>query len=386
MDIKNLKPSETVLINSMVLQRRHEGKPVFSLGAGEPVLDTPRAIKQAANAALRQNKTLYPPVAGIPELRTLAAAWMNKSYGAEFKADNILVTNGGKLGLYLIFQALLKVGDEVLLPVPYWVSYPSIVKLFGGRVKTIKTSIDNNWKITPEQLRRACGKASRILILNSANNPTGALYDKQELREILAVAQQKNLTVISDEVYSGLVYDGNKFFSCAAFREFRKNVIVIQSCSKNFAMTGWRVGFVMADVPLIKILTNLLSQSTSGVTTISQWAAVAALKNPQKFTAPIRLELQKRRDALLAALSHDFRRVFARPQSSLYLFLAMRELGIKNISSTEFCLKLLQRSGVALIPGSACGQEGYVRLSFGSKQEVIRQAVKVLFRYCKTGK
>lgn len=191
MDVKKVKGSATVLINSLVLQRRQQGKPVFSLGAGEPVLDTPKEIKRAANKALRQNKTLYPPVAGIPELRDLAARWMNKSYGGNFKWDNVLVTNGGKLGLYLILQTLLKVGDEVILSAPYWVSYPSIVELFGGRLKIIKTSQENGWKILPEQLRGVCGKKSKILILNNANNPTGVLYTRGELREILAVAKQK---------------------------------------------------------------------------------------------------------------------------------------------------------------------------------------------------
>ena len=258
------------------------------------------------------------------------------------------------------------------------------MKLFGGRIKTIKTAANQSWKITPEQLKQVCGKKSKILILNNANNPTGVLYSKKELRSILTIAKQKKLMVISDEVYSGLVYDNNRFHSCAAFPQFRKHVIIIQSCSKNFAMTGWRVGFVMADENLIKILTNLLSQSTSGVTTISQWAAVAALKNPQKFTVPIRKELQKRRDALVYALNKNFQLKLTKPQSSLYLFVNMKDLGIAKVNSVNFCMDLLQKTGVALIPGSACGREGYVRLSFGAKPQVIKKAVKILARYCRT--
>ena len=374
--------SETVRINSLVLQRRQQRKPVFSLGAGEPVLDTPKEIKQAANLALRQNKTLYPPVAGIPELRALAARWINRAYGSRFNHDNILVTNGGKLGLYLIFQALLKSGDEVILPAPYWVSYPSIVKLFGGKAKIVSADEKSGWKMSPPQLAKVCGKKSKILVLNNANNPTGALYSKKELFEILAAAKKHKLIVISDEVYSGLVYDNNRFYFCAGFKQFRDNVIVIQSCSKNFAMTGWRVGFVMGDKKIIGTLTNLLSQSTSGVTTIAQWAAVAALKNPVKFTAPIKTELQKRRNILVDALNKDFHLKLSKPQSSLYLFIAMNALGIKSEDSMKFCLALLEKTGVALIPGSACGLEGYLRFSFGAKPEVIKKAVKILAKFC----
>lgn len=383
MPAQKVKISETVRINSLVLHRQKQGKAVFNLGAGEPVLDTPELIKRAAEQALRENKTLYPPVAGIPELRKLAAHWMNNKYRTHFKPDNVLVTNGGKLGLYLIFQSLLKQGDEVLLNSPYWVSYPGIVKLFGGKPKILRTTEAGGWKITPNCLKKACGKKTKILILNNANNPTGILYSKSELKGILKVAAEKKLTVISDEVYSGLIYGKNKFYSCASFGRLSKNSMVIQSCSKNFAMTGWRVGFVFAESQMVKILTGLLSQSTSGVTTISQWAAVAALKYPQKFTLPLKNELRKRRDVLVAELNKAFGLSLKRPESSLYLFVKMGDLGAKKISSMEFCKGLLEKTGVALIPGSACGQEGYIRFSFGSKPEVLKKAIKILANYCK---
>lgn len=380
---QNTKISETVRINTLVLQRKQQGKPVFNLGAGEPVLDTPAEIKLAANKALKENKTLYPPVGGIPELRLLAAKWINQKYRGNYNSDNILVTNGGKLGLYLIFQSKLSAGDEVLVSSPYWVSYPSIVKLFGGKVKVVKTHQSKNWKFNGADLEKSCGKKSKILILNNANNPTGTLYSQKELSSILKVAARKKLIVISDEVYSGLVYDNNKFISCAAFPQYRKNVIIIQSCSKNFAMTGWRVGFVCAQSDIIGKLTNLLSQSTSGVTTISQWAAVAALKTPDKFTKPLKNLLQKRRDVLVSELNKNFSLKIKKPQSSLYLFVSLADLGMINISSSDFCMHLLQKTGVALIPGSACGQEGYVRFSFGAKPNVLKQAVKKLAVYCK---
>lgn len=379
---KNITISETVRINSLAIERQRQGMPVFNLGAGEPVLNTPKIIKQAAQKALNENKTLYPPVQGILQLRQLATVWMNKKFKTSYYPQNVLVTNGGKLGIYLILQSLLKLGDEVVFSSPYWVSYPGIVKLFGGTAKIIKTSAVSGWKISANDLKRACGKKTKILILNNANNPTGALYSKSELADILNVAAKKNLTTISDEVYSGLVYDKNKFTSCASFAKHRNRVIVIQSCSKNFAMTGWRVGFVFADEAMIKELTILLSQSTSGVTTISQWAAIAALKNPEKFTKPLRLELQKRRDVLVNSINKHFNLNLASPASSLYLFVSLKDLGVANKSSAHFCMSLLKKTGVALIPGSACGQEGYVRLTFGAKPQTIKSGIKLLADYC----
>jgi len=328
--------SATVQINSLMLERKKLGFPAFNLGAGEPILNTPDQVKQAANKALEQNKTLYPPAQGLPELRSLAAAWLNKDFQAKVKENNILTTNGGKFGLYLIFQLLLKKGDEVILPCPYWASYPSLVKLFGGRIKTVKTSEQTGWKITAQQFKKACGKKTKILILNSANNPTGALYSRPELEAILREAKLKKIVVISDEVYSGLVYDGKKFVSCLSFPRFKQQVVVIQSCSKNFAMTGWRLGFVIARTPIIKELTGLLSQSTSGVTTISQWAAVAALKTPKKFINQVRNVIQSRRDVLISELNRVFKLNLKPSESALYLFIKMSDLGIKATDYKEY--------------------------------------------------
>ena len=381
MKLKQVNISQTVMINTLALQRKERGLPVFNLGAGEPVLKTPEVIKRAAELALKQNKTLYPPVAGLPQLRKSTAEWLNKSYGADFKAENILVANGGKLGLYLSLQMLLRPGDEVLIASPYWVSYPGIVKLFGGVPKIIKTTPSNGWRLTANSVRQACGRKTKILILNNANNPTGALYSKGELNEILRQAAKNNLTVISDEVYSNLVYDDGKFISCAGFAKYADRVIVIQSCSKSFAMTGWRVGFACAPKPVIEVLTSLLSQSTSGVTTISQWAAVAAMNKPEAFSLPIKKEMQKRRDVLAAELARQFGIPFAKPESSLYFFIRMTDLGIKNVGSFDFCMRLLEKTGVALIPGSACGQEGYLRFSFGSTTKTLKAGVKILAQF-----
>ena len=240
------------------------------------------------------------------------------------------------------------------------------------------TTEKNGWKMTPEQLQKACAKKTKILILNNACNPTGTLYSKKEINDLLKIAKKNNLMVISDEVYSGIVFDNKKFISCASFPKFRKQVIVIQSCSKNFAMTGWRVGFVCAEVRIISQLKNLLSQSTSGVTTISQWAALAAIKNHRKIILIIKNEMETRRDLLVQLMKENFNVTLTAPASSLYFLINLKDLGVKNENSDTFCLRILKKSGVVIVPGSAFGKEGFIRLSFGAKPEVISKAIRAV--------
>ncbi len=378
-----IEPSATVMINGLAMQKRQAGERVYNLSAGEPMVDTPEIIKQAAIKALTGNQMHYPPAAGISELRQEAGQWMNQAYGSGYDSDNTLVTAGGKFGLFLALQSLLNAGDEVLIIAPHWVSYPVMVKIFGGVPKILQTDKNSGWKISVDSLARGITEKTKILILNNASNPTGVLYNREEIKEILSFAAENNLFVISDEVYSGLVFDNNEYVSCASFPEYRDNVLVIQSCSKNFAMTGWRVGFVFGDKKLIKVLTGLTSQSTSGVATVSQWAAVAALQNFKTITDSIREEMQKRRDVFLRVFAENFGVELEKPKSGLYCFIPLAAFGTNEQYSVAFCKNILEAANVAMVPGIAFGQEGFVRCSFGERQEELVLALKHLAGYLK---
>lgn len=378
-----IEPSATMMINGMAIQKRQAGERVYNLSAGEPMIDTSEIIKQAVIKALAENQTHYPPAAGIGELRQEASQWMNQTCGSDYDLDNTLVTAGGKFGLFLALQSLLQPGDEVLIIAPHWVSCPAMVKLFNGVPIIIETGAASGWKLEIKKLRNYCSARSRILILNNGSNPTGVLYNQEEIKEILAFAAENNLFVISDEVYSGLVFDNNEYVSCAFFPEYKDNVLVIQSCSKNFAMTGWRVGFVFGDKKLIKILTNLTSQSTSGVATVSQWAALIALQNFRAITTSIREEMQKRRDVFLNAFAENFGVELDKPKSGLYCFIPMTAFGTKERDSVAFCCNVLAEANVAMVPGVVFGQEGFVRCSFGEWPDELALALKHLADYFK---
>ncbi|MFT3742100.1 MAG: aminotransferase class I/II-fold pyridoxal phosphate-dependent enzyme [Gammaproteobacteria bacterium] len=372
------KESATVAINSLARLKIAQGEKIYNLSAGEPQLPTDPLIQQAVIAAMQQGQTLYPPVAGLPELRTQAAQWMNERYGAAFDAAQCLVVNGGKFGIYLLLQLLLSPQSDVLMQAPYWVSYPALVQLFGGNPVIIPTQPHHHWKLSRALLEQYCSPQCRILLLNSASNPTGTVYTREELAELLTFAAEKNLWVIADEVYSELTYDQTDFVSCASFPEHRDRVIIIQSCSKNFAMTGWRVGFVFAPEELIRALTILVGQSTSGVTTVSQWAALSAIRNATQITASIKNAMQTRRNILVDALKRQFQCDIDLPASALYLFLSLQALGVDSLNSIQYCERALQQLNVAMVPGVAFGQEGYVRLSFGGAPEDLVAGIERL--------
>lgn len=373
--------SATVAINSLAQLKINEGIKIYNLSAGEPKLPPHPSIVTATTYALEQGQTLYPPAAGVPELRALASSWMNKTYSCAFKKENCLVVNGGKFGIYLLLQLLVQQDDEVIIPAPYWVSYPAMTQLFGGKPVIVDTLEAEGWKLTPQSLKKACSPQSKLLILNNATNPTGTLYSEDELIELLRVAQEHDLLVIADEVYSALTYDAHTYISCGSFPQYQDRVVVIQSCSKNFAMTGWRIGFVFAPQSMIQPLTALVSQSTSGVTTLSQWAAIAALTEINGVHIWVQQCMQKRRDTLVKALNDAFGLTLTSPASSLYLFLSLKSLGFNKASSEEFCKQALEEAHVALVPGIAFGKEGYVRMSFGADENDLKAGVDALAQW-----
>ncbi len=372
--IKNLAESATLAINNLALEKRKMGERVFNLAAGEPMVETPEVVINAATKAMKNGKTHYPPVLGIPELRTAAAEWINKNYQTNFTTEETIVTCGGKHALAMTLEAILDPGNEAIIISPYWVSYPTMVEKNEGVVRIVETQEKNNWKVKIEDLEKSCTDKTKVLLFNNAANPTGVLYEKNEVEAILKFAKEKNIIVISDEVYSGLVYDDKKFTSAGSFAEHKNNVVIIQSASKSFAMTGWRVGLVFGEIELIKALKKLQSQTTSGTSSISQWAALAALQNSEEITKELKKEMQKRRDFFV----DNFFTEINKPQAGLYSFISLQKFGIENNNSVEFCKKVLQEKNIAMVPGAPFGAEGFVRISFGVEIEELKGALSSL--------
>lgn len=375
-----IEPSATMTINSLALQKRSLGEHVFNFAAGDPVVPNHAAILERVKQGLKNKLSPYPPVAGLADLRDAAASWMNVTYGTRYEKENTLVTCGGKFAIYAIAQALLEKGDEAVIIAPYWVSYPGIVSLAEAKTKTVQTNEKSGWKVTAEALEKAFTKKTKLLILNNGCNPTGALYTRQEIAEILAVCKEANVTVLSDEVYSEIVYEG-KFVSCGSFPDHRDGVVVVQSCSKNFAMAGWRVGFVFGDPKLIKVLATIQGQSTTGTSIVSQWAALGALSQAKEVASNVREVMLQRRTLFLAAYEEHFGEALLKPASAIYVFAPISHFGAKG-DSVAFCEKVLEKANVTLIPGIAFGTEGYVRFAFSGTEKDITGGIQALSDVC----
>lgn len=369
--------SATVAINSMALLKKQRGEKIHNFAAGDPILPSHPRIVEAVAERLTAEPILYPPVSGLTDLRKEAYRWVNALYGCAYEEENTLVTAGGKFALFAALQILLKEGGEVLIPSPYWVSYPQITRLFGANPVIVPAQVETGWKLTPETLKAHITPRSKILILNNAANPTGALYQEEELAALLKVADEEGLFVISDEVYSGIVYDRHRFFSCGAF-EKNKRVLVVQSCSKNLAMTGWRVGFAFGSNDLILQMAALQGQSTTGASTVSQWAALAALKNHTEITHCVKSAMQKRRDLFYRTFNELFQCHLEPPASSIYAWVPLSVFGITTQTSAEFCTELMDKANIACIPGNAFGVEGYMRMAFSETEKAIQEGLNAL--------
>jgi aspartate/methionine/tyrosine aminotransferase len=385
--VMSVTESATGAVNNIALEKMARGEKIHNLSTGEPVVPISPAVVAAVKKTLNEGKTHYPPVSGIPELRARAAGWMTGAYQASYSAEETLVVPGGKFGIYLLLQALLKKGDEVLIPAPYWVSYPSMVGIFGGVPKFIPSAASSGWKVSALDVRNRITKKTKILVINNGANPTGALYSRQELGDILKVAAERGIFVISDEVYSGLVYDGSRYVSAGSFSRHRRGIAIIQSASKSFAMTGFRIGFVFVkDLALMKALTGLMSQSATGVATTSQYAALAALKDAKRITGAVRSAMKKRRDIFMSSFAKAFGVKLIPADSGLYAFVPLSAMGWREKSSVAFSERAIGEAGVAVVPGRAFGVEGYVRLSFGGNPEVIADGVQALARWIRKTK
>ncbi len=376
--LKNLKPSATLEITAKANQLKKEGFDVIGFGAGEPDFDTPVHIKEAAIKAINDGKTKYTPVAGITELREAVAELFTKDYGIKFSFDEILVSCGGKHSLFNIFVALLNRGDEVIIPAPYWVSYPAMVEIAEGVPVIIETTVENNFKLKPEQLNAALTDKTKLIIINSPSNPTGSAYGKEELKELTEILKKRDIFIITDDIYYKIVYDDYKFCNVLTVApELKDRIIIVNGVSKTYSMTGWRIGFTAANKSIISTMSKIQGQSTSNPASISQYAALEAISGDQSFIGEMVREFKKRRDFLLESLNEMDGVLCFKPEGAFYVFPDIfGVLKNKNLSSSvEFSKILLEEEQVAVVPGSAFGKEGHIRMSYATSFENIRRGM-----------
>ena len=374
--VKKITPSLTLEITSEVKAMKEQGEAVVNFAGGEPDFDTPRYIKEAAKRAIREGFTKYTPASGWPKLKQAIAKKLESDNHLHYKPAQIVVTSGAKQALYNTFQVLCEKGEEVICPSPYWVSYPEMVKLAEAKVRFLKTSAKNNFKINKDLLKRNITKKSKVLILNSPANPTGSVYSRRELQEIIEVVLRYNLYLVSDEIYEKFIFDGNKHTSCASLnKEIHKRTIVVNGVSKTYAMTGWRIGYLAcADEKITKAIVNLQSHSTSGACSISQKAAWAAIAKARKSQIrKVVNKFQRRRDCMLRGLSEISALSFLKPEGAFYVFCNISKAGLDSVT---FAQCLLKEAKVAVIAGRAFGKDDYVRLSFATSRNQIEEGTR----------
>ncbi|MGJ8639139.1 MAG: pyridoxal phosphate-dependent aminotransferase [Opitutaceae bacterium] len=380
----NIAPSPTLAVDAKAKELKAAGEDVCGFGAGEPDFDTPQFIKDACAKALAEGKTKYAPAPGIPALRSaLAEKYRNDNGIAGVEASQIVVSPGGKYSCYLAIMAVVSPGDEVIIPAPYWVSYPEMVKLAGGIPKSIFAGADAEFKITPDQLRDAITPKTRMVVINSPSNPTGAIYSAEELEALTQVALEAGIYIMSDEIYEYLLYDGVKHVSPASFsKEAAESVITVSGFSKTFSMTGWRLGTLMAPPAIAKAVANIQSQTSSNATTFAQYGALAAMENWDQSMAAVNEMLtvfDRRRLRLLEGLRSIEGIQCPRAQGAFYLFPNVEAFGL---SANEFAAKILEEEKVALVPGEGFGAPGYVRLSYAISDDVIEKGLDRIARFC----
>lgn len=382
--IKKVPASQTIAITSMVAEMRSRGEDVIGFGAGEPDFDTPQNIKDAAAKAMAEGFTKYTAAAGIPELRKAVCEKFERDNGLSYSLNEVIVCCGAKHAIYNLFQVLISNGDEVIIPSPYWVSYPAIVLLAGGVPVMVKTEEKNGFKITAEMLEDAITDRTKIIILNNPCNPTGVVYSRDELESLAEVIlRHPNVTVLSDEIYEHIIYDDNAHVSFASLgREVKERTFVLNGCSKAYAMTGWRIGYMAGSEEVISAMSKLQGQSTGNPTSIAQKAALEALTGPQDSVEMMRKEFEKRRDVILSELRGIEGVSCVKPAGAFYVFPNVscfygREIGGTVIgSSTDLAEFLLKKAKVAFVPGVAFGSDDHIRLSYATSMDNIVEGMK----------
>jgi len=375
--LQQVKPSATLVISAKAMDLRAQGRNIVSLSVGEPDFGTPAHIREAAKAALDAGFTRYTQVPGIPELREAVAGYFNGHYATSVAMDATMITNGGKQALYNVMQAMLNPGDQVLIPGPYWVSYPAMVQLADAEPVVVPSGAEQGFKITPANLDAAWTPRTRMLLLNSPSNPTGVHYTAAELTALAEWAVARDVFIVSDEIYDRLVYAPARPVSLAPFWERHpEHVAVVNGLSKSFAMTGWRVGFVLAHPDLIKAMTKIQGQSTSNVCSIAQKAAVAALTGPTDFMDAMCEAFARRRELAHSIVSSWPGVVCPRPDGAFYVFPDVSALYTPAMpDSTAMCSVLLEEAGVAAVPGAAFGDDRCVRFSYALDDRTLVEAL-----------
>lgn len=380
--VNRIEISPTVAVVAEAERFRARGADIVDFGPGEPDFPTPAHVKQAAVRAIEENRTKYTPTGGIMPLREAVVAWHAREFGTAYTPAECLVTVGGKHAIFNAVAALINNGDHVLLPAPYWVSFPDIVKFAGGEPVVVKTTAAEGFRLRAEAVERALTPRTRLAIINSPNNPSGAVIPDEEFARILDVCRRRDVLLMTDECYSHLLYDGIRPFSVAAVPGAKESVVVVGSVSKTFSMTGWRIGYALAPAPLIAAMLKLQSQSTSNPTSIAQYAALAALTGPMDTVEEMRAEYERRRARVLAGLSRIAGVTCPVPQGAFYVFPDVgAAIDGRAGDGTALCRQLLEREQVIAVPGEAFGAPGYLRLSYATSVERIDEGLRRLERF-----
>lgn len=383
--VNTLSESITIAISTLAGELKAQGKDILSFSAGEPDFDTPQVIKDAAIAAINEGFTKYTAVEGIPALKNAIANKLKRDNNLTYAPNQIITNNGAKHSLFNLFAAVVQKGDEVIIPSPYWVTYPELVLYHGGTVVEIETNDESSFKITPQQLKNAITPKTKMIVLTSPSNPTGSVYSKAELEALGKVLEGTDILVASDEMYEKLLYDGEFTSAAAVSEDMYKRTITINGLSKSVAMTGWRFGYMAAhQTEIIQATKKLQSQSTSNINSITQKAAIAGLNgNADADIEKMRVAFKERRDEAVKLINAIEGLSVYKPDGAFYLF-----INIKKVSndSMQFCKDLLEKKGVALVPGVGFGSEGYVRFSFATDIESIRKGIKRIEEFVKETK
>ena len=385
-NLKRIKPSPTIAVTQKARELRAAGKDVIGLGAGEPDFDTPINVKNAAIKAIRDGDTKYTAVDGTPVLKKAIIKKFKRENKLNYKLDEITVGTGGKQVLYNTFMATLNKGDEVIIPAPFWVSYPDMVLLAGGKPKIVKCDEKDGFKITPAKLKAAITKRTKWIILNSPSNPTGSGYSKSEIQKLAKVLiKNKKVHILSDDIYEHVKYDNFKFFTIAQISKLKSRTLTMNGVSKSYAMTGWRIGYAAGPKEIISAIRKIQSQSTSNPSSISQAAAVEALNGKQDFIKKRAKSFKERRDFVVKSLNNIDGISCLKPNGAFYVFPNCKKLLNKRTKlkkDTDFVQKLLEKQNVAAVQGSAFGLDGYFRISYATSMAKLKIAMSRIKKFC----
>ena len=390
--LKRIKPSPTIAVSQKAKELKAAGKDVIGLGAGEPDFDTPENIKNAAIKAIKGGDTKYTTVDGTNALKEAIVKKFKRENNISYTVDQITVGAGGKHVIYNLMMATLNKGDEVIIPAPYWVSYPDIVLLAGANPVVIECSEEQGFKLSAKDLESKINNNTKWLILNSPSNPTGACYSEQEIKNLSQVLKRNpHVNILSDDIYEHITYDGFKFFTIAQIPEIKNKVVTMNGVSKSYAMTGWRIGYAAGDKEIIKAIAKIQSQSTTNPSSISQAAAVEALNGKQDFISVRAKAFQERRDFVVNSLNAIEGINCIKPNGAFYVFPSCKGLigkkdknGKKIENDTDFVQSLLENNGIAVVQGSAFGLDGFFRISYATSMDNLEKAMKRIKDFCES--